>query len=46
MKILKLCYEYPPVGGGGAKVVFSLIRHLVDMGHSADLITMKFDELP
>ena len=46
MKILKLCYEYPPVGGGGAKVVFSLIRHLVDMGHSADLVTMKFDKLP
>ncbi len=46
MKILKLCYEYPPVGGGGAKVVFSLIRQLVGMGHSAVLVSMCTPSAP
>ncbi len=38
-------YEFPPLGGGGAKVVYGLSTQLVKMGHHIDLITMKFGEL-
>jgi glycosyltransferase involved in cell wall biosynthesis len=46
MKILKISYEFPPVGGGGSRVVQGLARQLVQMGHSVDLITMGFGDLP
>ena len=42
MKILTHCYEFPPIGGGGAKVVFGLSKDLIDLGHEVDLVTMKF----
>lgn len=42
MKILMQCYEFPPLGGGGAKVVYGLSTRLVKMGHEVDLITMRF----
>jgi glycogen synthase len=45
MKILMLCYEYPPIGGGGAKVVAGLTSELVRQGHEVDLITMGFKNL-
>ena len=45
MRILMHSYEFPPLGGGGAKVVYGLSTHLVKMGHHIDLITMKFGEL-
>ena len=45
MKILMLCYEYPPIGGGGAKVVHGLISELVKEGHQVDLVTMGFKNL-
>lgn len=40
MRILSICYEYPPLGGGGAKVVAGLTDELVKAGHTIDLITM------
>ena len=33
MKILTLCYEYPPLGGGGGRVAQSVARQLVRRGH-------------
>ena len=46
MRILMLSYEFPPVGGGGAKVVYGLSEELVRLGHEIDLVTMGFDGLP
>ncbi len=46
MKILTICYEYPPVGGGGAKVVQGLVQGLVSKGHMVDLVTMRYAGLP
>jgi glycosyltransferase involved in cell wall biosynthesis len=40
MRILSICYEYPPLGGGGAKVVAGLTRELAESGHTIDLVTM------
>jgi glycosyltransferase involved in cell wall biosynthesis len=46
LKILKLCYEYPPLGGGGAQVVYGLTKQLTATGHSVDLVTMRYGGLP
>jgi glycosyltransferase involved in cell wall biosynthesis len=46
MRILTLCYEFPPLGGGGSRVVAGLSRELVAEGHSVDLVTMGFRGLP
>jgi len=42
MRILTHSYEFPPLGGGGAKVVYGLTTRLVKMGHEVDLVTMNF----
>ena len=41
MNILMHSYEFPPLGGGGAKVVHGLSTRLVKMGIDIDLVTMK-----
>lgn len=41
-----LCYEFPPIGGGGAQVVRGLAGELVASGHDVDLVTMGFRGLP
>lgn len=46
MRILMLCYEFPPIGGGGSRVVDGLSRQLVQNGHQVDLVTMAFRGLP
>ena len=46
MRILLLCYEYPPIGGGGAKVVEGLTSELAMQGHHIDLVTMGYKNLP
>ena len=46
LKILMLNYEYPPVGGGGATVTAQLCEHLVRLGHSVDVVTMRHKDLP
>lgn len=46
MNILMLCYEFPPLGGGGARVVAGLAPELVRQGHRVDLVTMGFRGLP
>jgi glycosyltransferase involved in cell wall biosynthesis len=46
LRILTLGYEFPPIGGGGSGVVKGLARSLVAMGHSVDLVTMGYGDLP
>ena len=46
MRVLKLSYEYPPIGGGGARVVAGLAEELVILGHNVNLVTMNFHGLP
>ena len=46
MRILKLCYEFPPVGGGGGRVVRGLSRELVGLGHEVTVVTMGCGTLP
>ncbi len=46
MRILTLCYEFPPIGGGGSRVVAGLSAELVRAGHSVDLVTMRFRGQP
>ncbi|MGH7518333.1 MAG: glycosyltransferase, partial [Gemmatimonadales bacterium] len=46
MRILTLCYEFPPLGGGGARVVYGLSRELVSLGHQVDVVTMGPRGLP
>lgn len=46
MRILMLCYEFPPLGGGGSKVVHGLSQELVRLGHEVDIVTMGFRGLP
>jgi glycosyltransferase involved in cell wall biosynthesis len=41
-----MSYEFPPLGGGGAKVVNGIVRRLAEKGHSVDLVTMGFRGLP
>lgn len=46
VRILMVCYEFPPIGGGGGRVVDALSRELVKLGHRVDLVTMHFRGLP
>jgi glycosyltransferase involved in cell wall biosynthesis len=40
------CYEYPPLGGGGARVVRGLTGELAALGHRVDLVTMRYGQQP
>lgn len=46
MRILMLCYEFPPLGGGGGQFVRGLSSALVERGHDVDLVTMAYRGLP
>ena len=39
MRILVLCYEYPPIGGGGGRVAKSVAEELVKRGHEVRVHT-------
>ncbi len=39
MRLLFLCYEFPPVGGGGGRALWHLCRHLPDLGIASDVLT-------
>ncbi len=50
MRILVLCYEYPPLGGGGGRVAQSIAIQMAARGHevrvqSAELRTLKQPDL-
>jgi len=46
MRILVLNYEYPPLGGGAAPVTETLAQRLAERGHTIDVVTMGYDDLP
>jgi len=46
MKILTLSYEFPPLGGGGSKVVQGVSREYERMGHQVDVVTLAYKDLP
>ena len=46
MKVLVLSHEYPPIGGGGGKVVEDLCSGLAARGHQIHLLTALWDSLP
>ena len=46
MNILLLNYEYPPLGGGGAKVTNELCEVLSKHGNHVDVVTMAYKGLP
>lgn len=40
-----LSYEFPPIGGGGSRVVAGLTKELAADGWDVDLVTMEFPDL-
>lgn len=46
MKILVICYEYPPVGGGGGRVAAQVAAGLVRRGHEVKIHTAGLRHLP
>ncbi len=46
MKILVLSHEYPPIGGGGGKVVEDICTRLAERGHTIHVLTAHFGDLP
>ena len=46
MKILTLCYEYPPVGGGGGRVAAQISGALAARGHELRVQTSRVGQLP
>ena len=46
MRILVLCHEYPPVGGGAGAACALLSEQYVAAGHSVTVLTMSLADLP
>ena len=46
MKVLVISHEYPPIGGGGGKVVQDLCAGLAGRGHQIHLLTALWEDLP
>jgi L-malate glycosyltransferase len=46
MRILVLSHEYPPIGGGGSRVVQDVSRGLAGLGHEVQIITAHWKDLP
>jgi len=46
VRVLITSYEYPPLGGGGAKVVYGIASRLGERGNDVDVFTMGFRDLP
>jgi len=46
VKILVLCYEYPPVGGGGGRVAEKVAEELARRGHEVRVLTAGLKHLP
>ncbi|HEY5741219.1 MAG TPA: glycosyltransferase, partial [Terrimicrobiaceae bacterium] len=46
MRILILCYEYPPVGGGGGRVAAQVAAKLAERDHKVRVITAGMRHLP
>lgn len=46
MKVLTLCHELPPVGGGGGRIALELARRMVRLGHEVEILAPGFGDLP
>jgi glycosyltransferase involved in cell wall biosynthesis len=46
MRLLTLCYEWPPVGGGGGRAARDIAESLVKRGHSVRVQTIRFGDSP
>ncbi|MCC6682755.1 MAG: glycosyltransferase family 4 protein [Phycisphaeraceae bacterium] len=46
MNILCICYEYPPVGGGGGPACQGVCQSIVQQGHQVDVVTSAMRDLP
>lgn len=46
MKVLTVCYEYPPVGGGGGRVAAQISGALAARGHEVRVQTSRTGTLP
>jgi glycosyltransferase involved in cell wall biosynthesis len=46
MNILFLNYEFPPIGGGASPVSLEIARGYVSQGHTVDVLTMSYKDLP
>jgi glycosyltransferase involved in cell wall biosynthesis len=46
MKVLVLCYEYPPLGGGGGRVAKTVAEQLAARGHEVRVQTAGMSHLP
>ena len=46
MRILTLCYEWPPIGGGGGRAAKDIAETLVRRGHEVQVQTARFVGLP
>ena len=46
LRILTLCYEWPPVGGGGGRAAQEIAEALTDRGHRVRVQTVRFHETP
>ena len=46
MRVLVICYEYPPLGGGGAPVCEAICESLAERGHHIDVVTTAQGDLP
>jgi glycosyltransferase involved in cell wall biosynthesis len=46
MRLLVLTHEYPPVGGGGARVALDICEKLVEQGDEVKVLTMQWGDLP
>lgn len=45
-RILMLNYEFPPIGGGSSPVTYEIAKRYVDRGHTVDVVTMAYGNLP
>jgi glycosyltransferase involved in cell wall biosynthesis len=46
VKILALCYEYPPIGGGGGRVAAQVAASLARRGHEVRVLTAGMRHIP
>ena len=46
MRILTICYEYPPIGGGGAVVCREVAQALTAVGHDVSVVTSRMKGMP